>query len=172
MNDAAGSARAANRIALVGDLADMREALQGSLASLDCQLEGFGQSASALARAREAPFDLVVSDYRMSGMDGVAMVRGMRLTQPGLVAVVLGGVRDLRTLMNAKREALIDQYLIRPCDAEKLGATVRQALEVRAGEARAPRPPVRAPEKPDGALAALEAKYPGITQPDSQWSPS
>jgi DNA-binding NtrC family response regulator len=76
--------------------------------------------------------------------------------------------------MNEINDAGIYRILTKPCDTDKLNATISEALGQRArdGDTQTPRVPVLTVPKPKGALAALEAKYPGITQPESDQDPT
>lgn len=160
------------RIMLVDDEENVLSALRRNLAPLRYELVTFSQPRQALARAGEASFDLVISDYRMPCMDGVTLVKELKKIQPNLVAIMLSGFADLRSIMSATNEVEIYCYLTKPWDADKLKATINQALEqrIRKGDEQA----LLARSKPElkGALAALDAKYPGITQPGSDWYPA
>jgi hypothetical protein len=159
------------RIMLVDDEEYVLTALRRNLAPLGYELETFDHPRQALTRAGEVSFDLVISDYRMPDMDGVALIKELKVIQPNLVAVMLTGFIDLRSIMNEINEAGIYRILTKPCDTDKLNATINEALEQRTrnGEKQMSHAPVLTVPKPKGALAALEAKYPGITQPESDW---
>jgi hypothetical protein len=162
------------RIMLVDDEEYVLSALRRNLALLGYELETFSQPRQALTRAGEVSFDLVISDYRMPDMDGVALIKELKKIQPNLVAVMLTGFIDLRSIMNEINDAGIYRILTKPCDTDKLNATISEALGQRArdGDTQTPRVPVLTVPKPKGALAALEAKYPGITQPESDHIPT
>lgn len=161
-----------HRILLVDDEENVLNALRRNLAPLHCELEAFSQPRRALARAGEVAFDVVISDYRMPGMDGVTLVKELKKLQPDLIAIMLSGFADLRAIMDAINEAEVYRYLTKPWDADKLNTTISQALEQRAnGSKQAAHDPAQAVAQPRGALAALEAKYPGITQPGADWNP-
>lgn len=161
-----------HRIMLVDDEENVLSALRRSLAPLRCEMEAFTQPRQALARAGEMAFDLVISDYRMPGMDGVTLVRELKKMQPHLVAIMLSGFSDLRSIMDAINEAQVYRYLTKPWDADKLNALISQVLEQRAreGSGQASHASVQSVPKPAGALAQLEAKHPGITQPGPDWA--
>lgn len=46
---------------------------------------------AALARFGQQTFDMVVTDYRMEGMDGVELARRLRAQAPGLPIIVVSG---------------------------------------------------------------------------------
>lgn len=57
----------------------------GYLAVSACNAE------AALSRFGQETFDLVVTDYRMEGMDGVELARRLRAQAPGLPIIVVSG---------------------------------------------------------------------------------
>jgi len=134
-----------------------------------------GSGAEALARAAEVAYDLVISDFRMPGMNGVEVLARMRELQPGSARVILSGYTDLNGLIAAINEARIDRFVAKPWNDFELVSTLAQVLEIRAlrleNEALADRM-----RRADGRMTAvdletkrLEALEPGITQ--VQWGP-
>ena len=142
---------------------------------LSVKVDTFTSPHEALARAAEVAYDLVISDYRMPGMDGVALLCRVRELQPDAARVILSGYTDLNGLIAAINEARIERFVAKPWNDFELVSALGQILEIRAlrlqNEALADR--VRCEE---GALtpAELEMKRlerlePGITQ--VQWGP-
>ncbi len=163
------------RIMLVDDEENMLSILQRDLVPLRCKLEVFTQPRKALERAGEADFDLVIVDYRMPSMDGVTLVKALKKIHPELIVIMLSGLADLRAIMSAINESEVYRYLTKPWDAEKLNATIFQALEQRANnqvhqkQRELRQSAAKSFPESKGAMAALEAKYPGITRPDVEW---
>lgn len=161
------------RILLVEDEAPMLQALQHDVASLPCEVEAFSQPRLALARAQTTPFDLVVTDYQMPGMDGVMLISALKQANPKLVAILLCGFADLRSAMGANNEAQVYRHLTKPWDANQLRIIIRQAMAQggKGGVGSSPRSQAAMPPAPlgKGALAALERKFPGVTLPGSGW---
>lgn len=161
------------RILLVDDDVLMLQDLQQDIAALPCEVEAFSQPRLALARAQAMPFDLVVSDYQMPGMDGVTLIKALKQANPNLVAIMLSAFADLRSVMGAINEAQVYRYLTKPWDTDQLQNIIRQAMAHAAEGRLFPQPQAVIPPAPAvrGALAALEQKYPGITLPEYGWSP-
>src|SRR6266516_1522754 len=77
----------------------------------------------ALRRARERPFDLVVLDIMLPGLDGISVCRKLRSTGsvPILLLTALGGTEDrVRGL-----DSGADDYLVKPFAYEEMLARVR-----------------------------------------------
>jgi len=78
----------------------------------------------ALATLEEKPMDVVVSDIRMPGMSGGEMLRLVAERYPGAARIVLSGQSDEESVLRST--GLAHQYLSKPCDAQRIVATVRR----------------------------------------------
>ena len=96
------------------------------------QMDTFTSPHDALGRAAEVAYDLVISDYRMPGMDGVALLRRMRDLQPDAARVILSGYTDLNGLIAAINEARIERFVAKPWNDFELVSALGQILEIRA----------------------------------------
>jgi putative nucleotidyltransferase with HDIG domain len=76
-----------------------------------------------------APFDVIVSDMRMPGMDGAELLTRVRERWPGILRFVLSGQTDQELALRASGPA--HQFLSKPCDGQLLIATIQRALGVR-----------------------------------------
>lgn len=139
------------------------------------RIEAFTQPAEALQRAREAAFDVVISDYRMPEMNGVAFLRAFRSIQPAAARLILSGQADLGGLADAVNEAGIMRYLSKPWDEAELVFAIENALKERrlllenqrlADELRASRGRL---SRQETELRRLERESPGITRVN--WGP-
>lgn len=159
------------RLLLVDDDKAALDVLRRDVASLPCQAEAFSQPRLALARAQVVPFDLLITDYQMPDMDGVTLAKTLKSTQPKLLAIVLSGLADLRTVMAADAQGRAYRYLVKPWDAGQLHDMIRQAMTCGTKTAQTQATPAVAlpGSVAKGALAALEQKYPGVSVPGSGW---
>jgi HD-like signal output (HDOD) protein/CheY-like chemotaxis protein len=78
---------------------------------------------AALAMLETAPFDVIISDMRMPGMDGAALLKIVRTKYPGMLRIILSGYTELSAAFNAVPVA--HQFLVKPCDS----ATLRLAID-------------------------------------------
>jgi HD-like signal output (HDOD) protein/ActR/RegA family two-component response regulator len=72
----------------------------------------------ALAALREAHFDVIVTDARMAGMDGAALLSRVRSEYPDVIRVILTGHSELEATLRAIPVA--HSFLTKPCKPELL----------------------------------------------------
>ena len=90
----------------------------------------FAQSGhEALDTLAQRPFDVIVSDMRMPGIDGPALFNEVMQRYPHMVRIVLSGQSSKETAMRSVASA--HQYLSKPCEPEKLKQTVNRAFAIR-----------------------------------------
>jgi two-component system, probable response regulator PhcQ len=133
-------------------------------------VETFVNPQQALERASEQAFDLVISDYRMPEMDGVAFLEALRAIQPDIARMILSGYADLKSLIAAINRAEIYRFVAKPWDEHDLALAIRQALSHRAlmmenahlaDLVRVQRGKLSRSEL---MMKRMEEQYPGITQ--------
>src|SRR5678816_3092918 len=73
---------------------------------------------AALAALAENPFDVIVTDMRMPGMDGATLLARVKQKYPEIARIVLSGHAESELVFRALPVA--HQYLSKPCDAEVL----------------------------------------------------
>ncbi|GAB4062436.1 response regulator [Uliginosibacterium sediminicola] len=91
-------------------------------------IETCAQPGLALQRISEASFDVVVSDYRMPGMDGLQLLGACRQLQPETTRVILSGITDFDVLMSAINDVGIMRFMLKPWDEEEFVSVMCQAV--------------------------------------------
>ncbi|MFL5300903.1 MAG: response regulator [Anaeromyxobacteraceae bacterium] len=121
-----------NEILLVDDEADilsgLRNALRRNRTRWNMRFALGGEA--ALRELESAPADVVVTDMRMPGMDGLALLAEVRERHPRAARIVLSGQAELGAVVRASSVA--HQYLLKPCEPEALTATIERALDIQA----------------------------------------
>ncbi|KJE34643.1 response regulator [Thalassospira sp. HJ] len=84
---------------------------------------------SALAKADEIEPDVVVSDMRMPGTDGAALLTIMQERHPHTARIILSGFAEEEAILRTVGPA--HQYLAKPCDDQMLIETIENALDLR-----------------------------------------
>jgi DNA-binding NtrC family response regulator len=86
---------------------------------------------AALARLQRQAVDLVISDVKMPGMDGLALLHSIKTQHPDLPVVMMSGHSNVSTAVEAMKQGAFD-YLVKPFGKEDLLRTVQKALAMRA----------------------------------------
>jgi two-component system response regulator HydG len=118
------------RVLVVDDDASARSGLEKLLRSEGYEVDTAEDGAAALARAAEAPPDVVVTDLKMPHMDGIDLLKKLREQDPTLPVIVATSFQDLHSAVKAMRAGAED-YLTKPIDFEALAVTLERALERR-----------------------------------------
>ncbi|MFQ5753214.1 MAG: response regulator, partial [bacterium] len=116
------------RILFVDDEVNVLQGLQRMLRSMrnEWQMEFALCGQKALEIMSQTPFDMIVSDMRMPGMDGAELLNEVMQRYPDIVRIILSGQASKEEII--KSIGPTHQYLPKPCDAEKLKATIARAF--------------------------------------------
>ena len=82
----------------------------------------------ALGMAKGQDFDLVITDYRMPGMDGKELLEALKALRPNRPVVLFSIYHDDCKTITADLEAKADGLISKPIDHEKLVQTIQEAL--------------------------------------------
>lgn len=118
------------RILCVDDEPNLLAALERNLFDQFEVVTANGGDAGLAAIAEGAPFDAIVSDMRMPGMDGAAFLALARERAPDTVRILLTGQADAESAIAAINQGAIFRFLSKPCPTEELVATLQQAVEL------------------------------------------
>jgi sigma-B regulation protein RsbU (phosphoserine phosphatase) len=77
----------------------------------------------------KGPFAVVVSDYKMPGMNGIDFLCKVKTVDPDTVRMMLTGSADMSTAIAAVNEGSIFQFHPKPCPAETLGQAIKSGID-------------------------------------------
>ncbi len=155
----------APRILLVDDEIHATDSLRRALRGEGFEILTENSGAAALQRMAARPVDVVVSDAKMPGMDGVELLSRVRKSHPGTVRMMLTGQAELEDAISAINEGEIYRYLTKPIPASELASAIRQALD-HVALLRTAAGLLAASRRQSDLLEALERDAPGITRVD------
>ena len=72
---------------------------------------------------------VIISDYRMAGLDGVFVLKKAKALLPATQRIMLTGHADMETVEEAINEGEVDRFLSKPWDLEQLLVVVESAVE-------------------------------------------
>lgn len=85
-----------------------------------------GSGIEAIEEIKQKPFDVVILDVKMPGMDGNEALREIKKLKPELEVIMLTGHGTLKSAAQGLREGVFD-YLTKPCDIDVLANRIRSA---------------------------------------------
>lgn len=118
------------RILLVEDDDAVRLGVEQALELADLPVASFPAAEPALAALRRDGADVLVSDIRLPGMDGLSLMRASLELDAGLPVVLMTGHGDIAMAVGAMRDGAYD-FIEKPFASDRLVATVTRALEKR-----------------------------------------
>ncbi len=83
----------------------------------------------ALNFLKEREFDLVLSDYKMPGINGVELLREVKNKYPDTIRMLITGFSDLKTAREAINKAEVNNYLEKPWNNEELRNVIHASLK-------------------------------------------
>jgi DNA-binding NtrC family response regulator len=119
---------ARKRVLVVDDEKNQREIYMMILEDDGYQVTTAQSGEQALRFARENQFDLVLTDYKMTGMDGLTLLGELLKLDPSIIVVMMTAHGSVESVKDALRGGAFD-YLEKPIDRDQLLKVVQSALE-------------------------------------------
>jgi two-component system response regulator FlrC len=142
----------AQRILIVDDEQNMRVALFEVLSRNGHEVAVAENGQMALEMIARQPPELVITDIKMPGMDGLELLRQVKALHPELPVVIMTGFATVDTAVEAMKQGAFD-YLLKPFPVEVIEETVARVFALRR---RLPQPADRPGAQKAGEAAALE----------------
>jgi len=126
-HSSSNSSPAPGRVLIVDDETSVRRALSTTLRTLGFSTREASGGEEALTLARTTPYDVVLLDINMPGMDGLETCRQLRSLLPRIEILMLS-VRDSQEDKVQALEAGADDYVTKPFHVGELTARIRAAV--------------------------------------------
>jgi len=117
-----------NRILVVDDDAGLRRVMQIQLEEAGHEVLTASDGAQALAAVEDSVPSLVITDFKMPGLNGLELLKRLHSVQPDLTVIIITAFGSIQTAVEAMRTGAYD-YLTKPIDYDELLRTVDRALE-------------------------------------------
>jgi len=124
-------------ILLVDDSYDMLEVLHRQLGALQYTTFQASAVSDAIDILQNSPVDLLITDMRMPGLDGMHLVKYAKMHFPDIPVLVITGFPSVSGAVEAVKSGAMD-YLSKPFTANELKAAVEKILKQRYGRAALP----------------------------------
>jgi type II secretory ATPase GspE/PulE/Tfp pilus assembly ATPase PilB-like protein/DNA-binding NarL/FixJ family response regulator len=126
---AAAAAAPRYRLLFVDDEPGVLGALKRVFRQQDYEIHTAGGADAALELLAGQSFHLVMTDFRMPGMDGAALLREVRKRQPQALRLMLTAHGETEAVMGAIQEGAVYRFTLKPWNDDDLRLTVALALE-------------------------------------------
>src|SRR5213596_931687 len=115
---------------LVEDEAPLRQAVAEQLVDRGYHVEQADSGESAVARLAEFAFDVIISDLRLPGMDGAALIQAAVERYPDIIAIVITGYGTVKDAVDAIKRGAWD-FVNKPFQIDELLHVLESAIEQR-----------------------------------------
>jgi signal transduction histidine kinase len=115
-------------ILFIDDDPHILHSLGNVLQSLGYKVQCHNDSNAVIPLIREKEFDLVLTDLRMQGKNGLDVLKEVKASQPTTPVVILTGYATLFSAIEALQEGAYD-YLVKPCNIQEMRMTVDRGIK-------------------------------------------
>jgi DNA-binding NtrC family response regulator len=115
-------------VLVVDDEKSVRESIKMILEYERFEVQFAEDGPTALQRVEGTPFDLVLLDIKMPGMDGIKVLQKIKEMRPSLPVVMISGHADFSSAVEATRIGSYD-FLGKPLDRDRLVIVARNATD-------------------------------------------
>ena len=121
-------------ILILDDEPIVSKRLKPSLEKKGYEVEAFTGSMDALNRIRERDFDIVITDLKMEGVDGMQFLTEVKEKSPATEVIVITGFATMDTARESFRKGVFD-FLAKPFKLGEIADVIRRAEEKKRGGA-------------------------------------
>ncbi len=116
------------RLLVVDDEPIVGKRLKQVFGKIGFAIETYTDSVTALAAMAEKPFDIVVTDLKMEGIDGIEVLKRVRAMNPETRVIIITGYASPDTAELADREGVF-AFLAKPFRLDELKQVIYRAME-------------------------------------------
>ena len=117
------------RILIADDHDALRRGLVRGLADAGHEVDEASNGNAAIERLHEGHFDIVLSDLRMGGSDGIDVLRTTKALHPTTAVILMTAFGSVQTAVEAMKSGAFD-YVQKPFEIEEMEVKIEKALEV------------------------------------------
>ncbi|MBU2536911.1 MAG: response regulator [Proteobacteria bacterium] len=116
------------RLLVVDDEPIVGKRLKQVFDKIGFEVETYTDSTSALAAIKNKSFDIVVTDLKMEGIDGIEVLKRVRATNPGTRVIIITGYASADTAELAQKHGVF-AFLAKPFRLDELKQVIYRAVE-------------------------------------------
>ena len=118
------------RILIADDHDALRRGLARALADAGHEVEEAPNGNAAIERLHDGYFDVVLSDLKMGGSDGLEVLRTAKTLHPSTAVILMTAFGTVHTAVEAMKSGAFD-YVQKPFEIEEMEVKIEKALEMR-----------------------------------------
>lgn len=122
------SKKAGARVLVVDDEGISRDNMAHVLTKDGHDVETASDGAEALALVEKSTFDLMITDMKMQGMDGLELIQKVQERNPRTECIIVTGYATVETAVDALKKGAF-HYLAKPLNLDRLREATRKALD-------------------------------------------
>lgn len=117
------------RVMFVDDEANVLKSMRRLFRQENYEIYTAENAESALNVLSQSEMHVIVSDFRMPGMNGADFLRKVKDIYPQTIRIMLTGHADVNAVMGAINEGAVYKFITKPWDDDDLRLTVSLAIE-------------------------------------------
>ena len=117
-------------ILIVDDEASVRDSLYQWFKADGYRVDTADEATSALKKLQENPWDIILLDIKMPGMDGIELQNRIKQIDKTIVTIIITAYASVDTAIQALKDGAFD-YVTKPIDPDDLSRLIRNAIEKR-----------------------------------------
>src|SRR5881392_2804090 len=118
------------RILIADDHDALRRGLARGLTEAGHEVDEASNGNAAIERLHDSYFDVVLSDLKMGGSDGMDVLRTTRAMHPNTAVILMTAFGSVNTAVEAMKAGAFD-YVQKPFEIEEMEVKIEKALEMR-----------------------------------------
>ena len=120
----------ADRILVIDDEVDMLMLLRMIIEdNTDYDVETTNNPSEGLKNLTEKEYDLVITDLKMPGMDGIELFDELKEIRPGIPVIIITAYGSLETADEAMKKGVVD-FITKPFRKDHILFTIKRVLEL------------------------------------------
>jgi len=116
-----------HNLLVVDDEVVIREGMRRILSAEGYHVETSASGRTAIEKIQEQDFDVVITDLKMPGMDGMEVLRTIKILQPEVPVIIITGYSTVDTAVEAMKNGAFD-YIAKPFTSELIIDKVQKAV--------------------------------------------
>ena len=117
----------AQKVWIVDDDKSIRWVLEKALQKTDVDIQSFSSPQEVLKKIGSEEPDVIISDIRMPGMDGISLLEQIKQHSPEIPVIIMTAYSDLDRAVSAFQGGAYE-YLSKPFDVEEVVSLVKRAI--------------------------------------------